>query len=148
MFERASIVFVISAAADDASLEHQIIAAVLAEVSRTVREISHDVQAEPSDPPLCRQLIEFGQRTLQRIEGPPVIIELDRQLTGVKTKSDLDPARRGAGIITVLDDIREQFLENYQQSSPFESRQCTMSGELLGHGDEPREFGEIVAQNQ
>ena len=87
------------------------ITAALAGISGTLRERSHNLQTEPSDPSLCRQLIEIWQGALQRIERPPVIIELDRQLTKIKGESYLDLAQRGSSV-AMLDHVGEQLFQD------------------------------------
>ena len=87
------------------------ITAALAGVSGTLRERSHDVQTEPSDPSICRQLIEIWQDALQRIERPPVIIELDRQLTKIKGESYLDLAQSDSSV-AMLDHVGEQLFQD------------------------------------
>src|SRR5215510_10895027 len=94
------------------SRQDEMIAVALANVSCAIRKRSNDIEAEPTDPARWSGLIELARDFHQWIERPAVIVELDRQLTGVKSEGDLDPAWRGQVIIPVLDGVGEQLLEN------------------------------------
>src|SRR5262245_7131869 len=130
------------------SRQNEMIAVTLANVSCAIRKRSHDIETEPADPARWSRLIERARDLHQRIERSAVIVELDQQLTGLKSEGDLDPARRGQAVIPVLDGVGEQLLENDRQPRPFERRQGMPAGEPLGPGDEAKEFGRIVAQDQ
>ena len=124
------------------------IAVAFANISCAIRQRSYDIETKPADPARWRRLIEVARDFPQWIEWPTVIVELGQQLTGIKSESDLYPARRGQVIIPVLDGVGEQLLENDRQPRPFERRQGMPAGEPLGPGDEARELGRIVAQDQ
>jgi hypothetical protein len=130
------------------SRQNEMIAVALASVSCAVCKRSHDVETKPADPARWSRLIELARDFQRWIKWSTVIVELDRQLTGIKSEGDLDPPWRGQVIIPMLDGVGEQLLENDRQPRPFERRQGMPAGEPLGPGDEAREFGRIVAQNQ
>ena len=119
----------------DLSAEDEIIAITLAGISGIVGERSQDLEAQSTYPPVYRGLIEVGQRMGQRVEWPPVIAEFDFYALAVEREVNFDPALRGFVVITVIDRIGEQLLENDQEPSALAGGQSVVVGKPFDKAD-------------
>src|SRR6516225_4323194 len=118
-----TVLSVVLFAADGVSDEDEMIALVVAGISRIIDERPQDVQAEPADLPICPRLVEIRQGADLRVERPAVIGEFNFEPSGLQAEGDLDPARRRFAVIAMIDSVDEQLFEDDQEPSALGARQ-------------------------
>ena len=117
------------------------IAAALPAVAGLVDERAGDGNPEPANRSLFPWRIEIRPRMGERIEGPAVVDQIDRQPVAAPTEGGGNALR-----ITVRDDIGEELFEDDEESGPFVVGETAIAGECPGKGLEPVEFGALAAQ--
>ena len=97
----------------------KVVAVAFSPVARFVDQGAHNGDAEATDRALLWRSIQVGPRKGQRIEGPPIVDEIHRQLAPPPTERNRDIARRKSLLVTVHNDVREKLFEDNEQPCPF-----------------------------
>jgi hypothetical protein len=110
-----------------------------------VDESAHDGDAEPTDRALFYRSIQMGAGMGERIEGRPIVDEMDHEPVTPPTKRDGDTTSRTSDPVAVCNDIGEKLFEDNEKPRPFVVREATIAAERLRKGLEPGELRSLAA---
>ena len=122
----------------------KVVAVAFSPIARFVDQGAHNGDAEATDRASLWRSIQVGPRRGQRIEGPPIVDEIHRQLAPPPAERNRDTARRNFLLVTVRNDVREKPFEDDEQPCPFVIGEATIASERLGEGFEPGELGSLA----
>jgi hypothetical protein len=128
----------------ETSYQIEVVTVVFPAIARLVGEGAHNGNAEPTDRALFGRNIQIGPGIAKRIEGWPVVNEIDCQCTVPPAERDGDTARRSSHRAAV-GNVGEKLFEYDEQPRPFLIGKTTITSELLGKGFEPNEFGSLAS---
>jgi hypothetical protein len=116
-------------------------------VARAIDQGAHNGDAEPTDRALFCRSVQIGPGMGERIEGRPVVDEIDRQPATPATERDGDSGRLKSHPLAVCNDVGEKLFEDDEEPRPFVFGEPAIASELLGKGFESDELGSLAAQD-
>src|SRR5215469_18272864 len=116
----------------DAPFQTQMVAVAFPTITRSVNEGADDSDAEPTNlASFCRS-IQIGAGMGERIEGWPVVDEINRQQAVLPAERNGDTPRRKLHPVAVFNDVGEQLFEDDEKARPFVTGEATIVTERLG----------------
>ena len=124
----------------------KVVAGALPAVARSVDQGAHNGDAEPADRALFRRSIQIGSGLGERIEGRPIVDEIDRHQAAPTTERDGNTARCKSRPGAVCNDVGEKLFEDDQKRRPFVIGEAAITSKRLGKGFEPDELDSLAPQ--
>ena len=114
-------------------------------IARSVGQGAHNGNTEPTDRALFWQSLKIGLGVSERIEGWPVVDEIDCQASTRPTERHDNAACRKLTPAAVGNNIGEKLFEDDEEPRSFVIGKTTITSECLGKGLEPNELGSLAS---
>jgi len=130
----------------EAAYQMKVVAVALAAVARSVDQSTYNGDAEPTNRALFGRSIQIGRGVSERIEGRPVVDEIDCQASTPPIERYGDAVCRKFPLVTVGNNVGEKLFEDDQEPRSFLIGKTTIASECLGKSFKPDQLGSFAAQ--
>jgi hypothetical protein len=130
----------------EASYQMKVVAVALPAVARSVDQSAYNGDAEPTNRALFCRSVPIRRGMSERIEGRPVVDEIDCQATTPPIERYGDAVCLKFPAVAVGNNVGEKLFEDDQEPRSFVIGKTAITSERLGKGFKPDQLGSFAAQ--